>query len=156
MQNVSPNNTPWRAGVSHRGGMQLGRAQPPLGLCWTPKCSVSCQERRTDERSHVNCLGYNSNLAVRSSHFPSAIRAHFLPSNLQASHGVDICVAAQSHKRPDFTCHLFITYMDSVWCLMNWLLDAVIMRLEGRLLFQRRLVSTCQAEMELYHFTENW
>lgn len=132
-QNASHNANPWHntciPAHCHCSGMHLGRARPRLGFRWAAKCSVSCQRRRTDERSDVNCLGYNSDLAVRPSHFPSAIRAHFLPSNLRASHGLDTCVAAPGHKSLDFACHLFITYTDSVWCLTNLLLDAVIIQL---------------------------
>lgn len=33
--------------------------RPVLAYAWAAKCSVSCQRGRRDERSHVNCLGYN-------------------------------------------------------------------------------------------------
>lgn len=157
--NVSPNDNPWHARASRpiATAVECSWAGLSTVLAFAERLSAVSlvKEDVQMKEAMLIALATTAGLAVRSSHFPSAIRAHFLPGNSRASHGVDTCVAARSHKRPDFTCHLFITYTDSVWCLMNWLLDAVIIELEGRLLLQRQLVSTRQVEMELYHFTEN-
>lgn len=55
----------------HSSGIQPQTAlSHPGGTHWAAKHNVSFERRCSDERSQVNCLGYNRNLPVRPSHFP--------------------------------------------------------------------------------------
>ena len=56
--------------IWHSSGMRPLTALSHPGVHRAAKYNVSFQRRCSDERSQVNCLGYNRNLPVRPSHIP--------------------------------------------------------------------------------------
>lgn len=101
--------------------------EPHLGAHWVAKYNVSCQRRCWDERSHVNCLGYNRNLPVRPSHLPWQLGLTSCQVLVNTATGSTlVCGCTKRRRRPDFTRHLFIIYKDKVGCTMIWFRDAVI------------------------------
>ncbi len=106
-QQQSPTHT--HSSFWHWGGMQPLTAPTHLSAQWAAKYNVSFQRRRSDERSQVNCLGYNRNLPVRLSHFPWQLgltSPQVLVNKPWGWHSCDWVLL----WRPDSTCHLLAVY----------------------------------------------
>lgn len=156
-----PNNNPRHAHLLswHCSWMHPLTAQTHLGAHWEAKYNVSFQRRHSDERSQVNCLGYNGNLPVRPSHFPWQLgltSPHVLVNKPWGRHSRDWAVA----WRPDSTCHLIVIYRKCrAWKIGSWVLSLHTVDVTGR---KRYIINTfnqdglaARAELILLYYFPN-